>query len=207
MEAVKGEAKALREVLHQQQQKHSQQDSVPAQEVSALRRQLAEAEQRCREAEQQLAQLPDAEKRRGEAEEKLHALELQLVSKQALLPSIRPCLSKQCGFCLHHCTVTYATCQEEVACMRMTIKADFTCDLEPFLCTWQEVQAREARELAAERAEEHAQELLGAKNKAAALAEEKETLQQRLADVERLRRTMIDADRVMRACGMLQRIL
>ena len=69
------------------------------------------------------------------------------------------------------------------------------------------MQAREARELAAERAEEHAQELLGAKNEAAAFAEEKDTLQQRLADAERLRRTMVDADRVMRACGMLHRFL
>ena len=88
MEAVKGEAKALREVL--QQQSHSQQDSeASSQQVTSLKGQLAEAERRCREAEEQLTQqLPEAEGRRREAEEKLRVLEQQLVRQLLSLPLV-----------------------------------------------------------------------------------------------------------------------
>lgn len=89
---MKGEAKALREVLQQQQQMHghSQQDSGAAQEISSLRGQLADAERRSREAEEMVAQLPDIDRRRREAEEKLQALERQLVRQ---LP---------CPVCMQH---------------------------------------------------------------------------------------------------------
>lgn len=73
MEAVKGEAKALREVLQQQrpQTARSELDSEPDQATCSLREQLAAAERRCWEAEAKLAQLPDLERRCREAEAKL----------------------------------------------------------------------------------------------------------------------------------------
>lgn len=73
VEAVKGEAKALREVLQQQrpQTARSELDSEADQATCSLREQLAAAERRCWEAEAKLARLPDLERRCHEAEVKL----------------------------------------------------------------------------------------------------------------------------------------
>ncbi len=90
MEAVKGEAKALREVLQQQrpQTASSELNSETDQATCSLKEQLAAVERQCGEAEAKLARLPDLEQRCGEAEGKVQALATQLVSSDC-----------NCGLC------------------------------------------------------------------------------------------------------------
>lgn len=58
------------------------------------------------------------------------------------------------------------------------------------------MHTNEAQDKATERAAKHARELAEVQKEAGTLGEEKRMLQQQLASAERLRRTMIDADRV-----------
>ena len=59
------------------------------------------------------------------------------------------------------------------------------------------MHTKEAQDRATERAAKHARELADVQKEADTLGEEKQMLQQQLASAERLRRTMIDADRVL----------
>jgi hypothetical protein len=59
------------------------------------------------------------------------------------------------------------------------------------------MHTKEAQDKATEQAAKHARELAEVQKQADTVGEEKQMLQQQLASAERLRRTMIEADRVM----------